>query len=80
VGSKFFTKYHFTPVLGGGRAGDKFTCRIHNKALVSIFKGRALDPSKEKGTAIEKCEVSVEDGEGKARSRFIVKLVCKNGS
>lgn len=44
-----------------------------------MFKGRAVDPTREKDTAIEKCEVSVEDGEGKTKSRLIIKMFCRHG-
>jgi hypothetical protein len=49
------------------------------QALLSVFKGRVFDPSREKDTAIERCDVSVEDGEGKAKSRFVIKMVCRHG-
>lgn len=38
-----------------------------------------MDPTREKDTAIERCDVSVEDGEGTGKSRFIVKIVCRHG-
>lgn len=38
-----------------------------------------VDTTGEKETAVERCDVSVEDGEGTAKSRFIVKLVCRHG-
>jgi cell cycle checkpoint control protein RAD9A len=44
---------------------------------LSVFKGRAGDP--ERDTAIERCDVSVEDGEGKAKSRFVVRIICRHG-
>lgn len=37
------------------------------------------DPTREKDTAVERCDISVEDGEGKAKSRFVIKLVCRHG-
>lgn len=49
------------------------------QALLSVFKGRVVDPTREKDTAVEKCDVSVEDEEGKAKSRFIIKMTCKHG-
>jgi len=42
-----------------------------------VFKGRVGDP--ERDTAIERCDVSVEDGEGKTKSRFVVKIICRHG-
>ena len=38
-----------------------------------------MDPTREKDTAIERCDVSVEDGEGTGKSRFIVKIACRHG-
>ena len=49
------------------------------KALLSVFKGRVVDPTREKDTAVERCDVAIEDGEGKAQSRFVVKMVCRHG-
>jgi cell cycle checkpoint control protein RAD9A len=46
---------------------------------LSAFKGRVVDPAREKDTAVERCDVSVEDGEGKTKSRFIIKIVCRHG-
>jgi cell cycle checkpoint control protein RAD9A len=46
---------------------------------LSVFKGRVVDPSREKDTAVERCDVSVEDGEGKTKSRFVIKIVCRHG-
>lgn len=34
---------------------------------------------REKDTAIERCDVTVEDGEGTGKSRFIVKIACRHG-
>ncbi|KAI6714962.1 hypothetical protein JHW43_002469 [Diplocarpon mali] len=79
LGSKFFSKYHFKPVKTGPQAKDKFTCKIYNKALLSIFKGRAVDATREKDTAVEKCDIAIEDGGGKAKSRFVIKITCRHG-
>lgn len=78
IGNKFFSKYHFKG-SGGYTAKDKFNCKIYNKALLSVFKGRVVDPTREKDTAVERCDVSVEDGEGSAKSRFIIKIMCRHG-
>ncbi|KFY91744.1 hypothetical protein V498_05344 [Pseudogymnoascus sp. VKM F-4517 (FW-2822)] len=45
-------------------------------ALASIFKGRSVDPLREKDTGIERCEVSVEDGAGGVKSRFVAQMIC----
>lgn len=79
VGNKFFSKYLYSPVRPRTQAKEKFNCKIYNKALLSVFKGRVVDPTREKDTAVEKCDVSVEDGEGKAKSRFIIKMTCRHG-
>ncbi|CAG8970877.1 hypothetical protein HYALB_00000856 [Hymenoscyphus albidus] len=81
VGNKFFTKFHYKQPLvrGSSQSREKFSCKIYNKALLSVFKGRVGDPSRERETAIERCEVTVQDGEGQARSRFIVKIICRHG-
>ena len=49
------------------------------QALLSVFKGRVVDPTREKDTAVERCDVSVEDGEEKTKSRFIIKIMCRHG-
>jgi cell cycle checkpoint control protein RAD9A len=49
------------------------------QALLSVFKGRVVDPTREKDTAVERCDVSIEDGEGKTKSRFIIKITCRHG-
>ncbi|KAL3425603.1 hypothetical protein PVAG01_02394 [Phlyctema vagabunda] len=73
--SQFFTKYQYTPLLS--KSKERFNCKIYNKALLSIFRGRSFDPEKE--TAVEKCDVSIEDGDGRTRSRFITKITCRHG-
>ncbi|KAF4544982.1 DNA repair protein Rad9 [Lasiodiplodia theobromae] len=40
--SKFFSSYSFAPAAAN--VDGRFTCRIYNKALLSVFKGRILDP------------------------------------
>ncbi|EDN90607.1 hypothetical protein SS1G_00007 [Sclerotinia sclerotiorum 1980 UF-70] len=80
VGNKFFSKYQYTPVRSGRQTQEKFSCKIYNKALLAVFKGRiGGDASKEKDTAIEKCDVSIEDGDGATKSRFIVRILCRHG-
>ncbi|KAH8600865.1 DNA repair protein-like protein rad9 [Bisporella sp. PMI_857] len=78
VGNKFFAKYQYKGSHGNA-SKDKFNCKIYNKALLSVFKGRIVDPMREKDIAVERCDVSVEDGEGRAGSRFIVKILCRHG-
>ncbi|KAM0144002.1 hypothetical protein ACHAO1_000281 [Botrytis cinerea] len=79
VGNKFFSKYQYTPLRNGRQTPEKFSCKIYNKALLAVFKGRiGGDVFKEKDTAIEKCDVSIEDGDGATKSRFIVKILCRH--
>jgi len=49
------------------------------KALLSVFKSRGLDPSREKDTAVEKCEVTIEDGHDKAQCRMVIRMICRHG-
>lgn len=49
------------------------------QSLLSVFKGRVVDPTREKDTAVERCDVSIEDGEGNTQSRFIIKIMCRHG-
>ncbi|KAH8683364.1 Rad9-domain-containing protein [Tricladium varicosporioides] len=78
IGNKFFSKYQYKPLRLSNQVNQKFNCRIYNKALLSVFKGRIGDQTRERETAIERCDVSVEDGEG-AKSRFVIKIICKHG-
>jgi cell cycle checkpoint control protein RAD9A len=34
---------------------------------------------REKDTAVERCDVSIMDGDGTEKSRFIVKIACRHG-
>lgn len=96
LGSKFFYKYTYKPVITpSNRVQEKFNCKIYNKvelvsclvysanqfqALLSVFKGRVVDPNRERDTSIDRCDVAIEDGEGKSKSRFIIKIFCKHGN
>lgn len=44
-----------------------------------MFKGRVVDPQREKDTSIERCDVSIVDGPEESESRFVVKMNCRNG-
>ena len=50
------------------------------QALIPVFKGRAVDPQREKDTDIERCEVIVEDGPEDIKSRLIIKMICRHGN
>ncbi|KAL8924425.1 MAG: hypothetical protein Q9208_004033 [Pyrenodesmia sp. 3 TL-2023] len=47
-------------------------------ALLSVFKGRLFDVRKE-ATAVERCEVSINDQADETECRIAVKMVCKHG-
>ncbi|KAM0820212.1 putative Rad9-domain-containing protein [Seiridium cardinale] len=75
--NRFFSKYQYE---GAPQNRTKFFCKLYNRALLSLFRARSGDPLHEhdKDTTIERCDVAVEDEPGK-NSRFIVKVVCRNG-
>ncbi|KAK5169586.1 uncharacterized protein LTR77_005563 [Saxophila tyrrhenica] len=73
----FFINYEFQG-SGAAKDGDRFTCQILNKALQSVFKGRAND-SRGRESAVERCDVSVQDQPDKAECRLVVKMLCKHG-
>ncbi|PPJ57376.1 hypothetical protein CBER1_01424 [Cercospora berteroae] len=77
----FFLDYDFdanSQASGQASGGDRFTCQLYNKALQAVFKGRAGDPRRPE-TAIERCDVSIHDGEESAECRLIVKMLSKHG-
>jgi len=43
-----------------------------------VFAGR-LDDARGKDTAIERCEVSVQDRPAETECRFVVKMICPHG-
>ncbi|KAI4176297.1 MAG: hypothetical protein LQ343_001035 [Gyalolechia ehrenbergii] len=51
---------------------------MYNKALLSVFKVR-LGDLREKDTAVERCEVAIQDQADKTECRIIVKMVCRHG-
>ncbi|KAL1992169.1 hypothetical protein VTN49DRAFT_4201 [Thermomyces lanuginosus] len=73
--TKFFSAYSFSlPRRGSGR----FSCQLYLKALLSIFKGKAAE-SRDKDTAVERCDVRLHDSPGQAECRLIVKMICSQG-
>ncbi|EGC45311.1 DNA repair protein RAD9 [Histoplasma capsulatum var. duboisii H88] len=82
--STFFSQYMFggaRRVASGavaGNAADKLTCQIYIKALLSVFRGRVSD-FKDKETAIERCEVRLQDGPNETQCRFIIQMICRQG-
>ncbi|RKF79015.1 DNA repair protein rad9 [Golovinomyces cichoracearum] len=77
--TKFFSKYNYKYIRPGRQIKEKFAFKIYNRALISVFKGRAVDPNREKETAVEKCEARVEDEEETLKSRFVIKMICRHG-
>lgn len=73
---------------------SKFTCQVLNKvrrrqkhrnsmlsqdqALLSVFKAR-LGDTRDEDTAVEKCEVSIQDQAESTECRIIVKMICRHG-
>lgn len=49
-----------------------------SQALQSVFRARPADPSRERDTGIDKCDVSIEDG-SEVKSRFVVQMTCRHG-
>ncbi|KAF2761093.1 Rad9-domain-containing protein [Pseudovirgaria hyperparasitica] len=74
--SQFFSRYKCA--VAGGDSQVRFTCRILSKALLAVFKGRILDP-RGRDSAIESCEVSVNDTADERECRFIIKMFCNQG-
>lgn len=48
------------------------------KALLSVFKGRAID-FKDKDTAIERCVTQLFDSPDESECRLVVQMICKHG-
>ncbi|KAG6077224.1 hypothetical protein E4U31_003468 [Claviceps sp. LM219 group G6] len=76
--NRFFSKYQFNPI---GQFRERFYCTLYIRALISLFRSRSGSDAQrdaEKQSLIDRCDVVVEDGEG-VRSRFIVRIVFRNG-
>ncbi|KAN0076474.1 Rad9 domain containing protein [Elaphomyces granulatus] len=78
--NKFFSRFSFSIRRGDPRnpSSDRFSCQIYLKALLSVFKGRAVD-SRDKDTAIERCEVDLIDTPDQAECRLVIKMLCGKG-
>lgn len=48
------------------------------QALLSVFKGRAGE-SRDKETAVERCDIQLLDSPDKAACRFHIKMICGQG-
>ncbi|KAF8469708.1 Rad9-domain-containing protein [Kalaharituber pfeilii] len=79
---RFFDSYHFVANNGRSLATSdieaNFSCSIQTKALLSVFRQRYVD-SKDKDTAIEKCEVTLGDRPLRGECRLLVRFICKHG-
>ncbi|KAI9703998.1 MAG: hypothetical protein M1820_005619 [Bogoriella megaspora] len=75
-GNLFFSHYEFASARNA--VDGRFTCQMYNKALSSVFKARLADP-RAGDTAIERCDVAVQDQPDKVQCRLIVTLHCRHG-
>ncbi|PSR83754.1 Rad9-domain-containing protein [Coniella lustricola] len=75
--NRFFSRFSFE---GNAQYREKFYCVMYIKALLTVFRNRnGGDPVRDRdNAAIEKCDVTIEDGLGK-KSRFIAKVFGRNG-
>ncbi|KAI4249259.1 MAG: hypothetical protein L6R40_000717 [Gallowayella cf. fulva] len=79
--SAFFETYSFKDTRRSDpsqEGGNRFTCQVYNKALLSVFRGR-LGDTKEKDTAVERCEVSIQDEIDNKECRINIKMICRHG-
>ncbi|KAK2861471.1 hypothetical protein FQN49_004167, partial [Arthroderma sp. PD_2] len=75
--ASFFAQYSYNGNKDkNGR--DRVSCQIYIKALLSVFKGRAID-FKDKETAIERCEAQLFDSPDESECRLVVQMICKHG-
>ncbi|KIW48515.1 uncharacterized protein PV06_01092 [Exophiala oligosperma] len=83
LSSSFFTKYHFSAgprrQQSGGQSAPKFwSCKLQNRALLSIFKRRLAD-QRDRDTALDNCECELQDNLDEAECRLIFRLNCRQG-
>ncbi|EHK99990.1 hypothetical protein M7I_4073 [Glarea lozoyensis 74030] len=50
----------------------------NDKGGLSYQETRVGDPSRERDTAVERAEITVEDEEGKSKSRFTIRIICRH--
>ncbi|PHH59348.1 hypothetical protein CDD81_3352 [Ophiocordyceps australis] len=75
---RFFSRYHFQAT---GQFRERFHCCLYIRSLTSLFRSRSgVDTQRdtEKQALIDRCEVTIEDGD-KAQSRFIARIIFRNG-
>ncbi|PYH87913.1 DNA repair protein rad9 [Aspergillus ellipticus CBS 707.79] len=77
----FFETYSFGVAMGGGssRAANpnKFSCEVLIKALLSAFKAKSS--GRDKDTAIERCEVELQEGPSDVECKLIIRMICGLG-
>ncbi|KAL2815727.1 Rad9-domain-containing protein [Aspergillus granulosus] len=76
----FFENYTFDTDRYAGRSrarGEKFSCQVHLKALLSVFKGRT--GGRDKDTAVERCEFEVQEDPDVTECRLVIKMICGLG-
>ncbi|KAM5448514.1 putative exodeoxyribonuclease III [Microsporum audouinii] len=75
----FFAEYSYNTSGNKDKNGrEKVSCQIYIKALLSVFKGRAID-FKDKDTAIERCVTQLFDSPDESECRLVVQMICKHG-
>ncbi|OTA35403.1 hypothetical protein BTJ68_03207 [Hortaea werneckii EXF-2000] len=73
----FFLEYQFT-ASSSSNGGDRFTCQLLNKALQSVFKGRASE-ARGRESPIERCDVTIQEQPDRTECRLVVKMISRNG-
>ncbi|KAL2830733.1 Rad9-domain-containing protein [Aspergillus pseudoustus] len=76
----FFEKYTFDVDRYAERSrsrGEKFSCQVFLKTLLSVFKGRT--GGKDKDTAVERCEFEVHEDPDETECRLVIKMICGLG-
>ncbi|KAM0740738.1 hypothetical protein ACQRIT_005922 [Beauveria bassiana] len=78
---RFFSRYNYQ---GTGPAKERFHCNMYIRSLISLFRSRSAaadsqrDRDAEKQTLIDRCDVTIEDGQG-VKSRFVARIVFRTG-
>lgn len=78
---RFFSRYNYQ---GPGPAKERFHCNMYIRSLISLFRSRSAaadsqrDRDAEKQTLIDRCDVTIEDGQG-VKSRFVARIVFRTG-
>ncbi|KAL2017147.1 hypothetical protein VTK56DRAFT_2569 [Thermocarpiscus australiensis] len=75
--NRFFSRYNFE---GNPQYRDRFFCQLYIRSLLTIFRVRqgGGDPSRDRDSSIERCDVTIDDGLGK-KSRLVARISFRNG-